>query len=376
MKVMVISRSWPSNERSGVSLAAATHVKMLAELGHEVSIIGANPEVLNESLPVEYQYWVSAKGSGALYSRAKVDQEGLKNAILKSAAQVVLIEAWQTALTDAAIETAFQLKIPVLMISHGIALQPHDNTLTQWFRSVCWIPYRYFTLTKLIKKLNAITALDEASDSPRFIDRELAKEAGIKVFPLKNSPVHWVEYPVSREDRKLQVLVVGYFTPVKNQLDAIQALSHLPEQVTLRFIGSRSGAYFESCKKLVGQLDLENRVSFLQDDECNIAQEIANSMVVYSPSLTEALPMVLIEAMACGTPFVATPVGSVPGLKGGMTASGDGQQVHTLREFLENNEIWKVYSEKGRAQYQAEFSKEHIREQLASAVNYCVKTTP
>jgi len=106
MRITVISRSWPSNERSGVSLAAASHVKILASQGHGISIIGASRTVLSENLPVQGRYHVSASGSGALYSPSRVDREKLAQVLRETRPDLVIVEAWQTALTDAAVEEA------------------------------------------------------------------------------------------------------------------------------------------------------------------------------------------------------------------------------------------------------------------------------
>ena len=374
MRITVISRSWPSNERSGVSLAAATHVKILVGLGHEVSIIGALPEVMSEDLPVTHKLWVKATGSGALYSKAKVDREGLRAAVLVTNPQLVLLEAWQTALTDASIEVAYELKIPCALISHGISLHRHSNSPSQWLRGLGWVAYRYLKLPRLIKKLGAITTLDDLSLSKRFFDRDLAKMIGLKVLPLKNLPVHWSVNFVPRAERKLQVISIGYFTAIKNQLGAIRAFNCLPANITLCLIGDRSGAYYESCRALVHELQLEKRIVFMQDHECNIAEEIANSIAIYAPSLTEALPITLLEAMACGTPFVATPVGAIPSFKGGISIAREHHQVNALIKLIEDECFWKKYSDAGRLQFQQEFSETCITKQVAQLVDYCAAT--
>lgn len=368
MRIALISRSWPPQERSGVSIAALSHARLLIEQGHEVSIIGANNSLQSIQLPLANRTYIPATGSGALYSPVRINHDQLKQAIADNQPDLVIVEAWQTALSDSAIEAAFRLGIPVLMISHGISLNPHKASIQQLVRALAWVPYRFFKLPRLIKQLSAITTLDESSHSPRFFDRDLAKKNNIPMISLKNFPAHQYQKVIPRADRKMQLLVVGYFSVVKNQLGAIHLLSKLPEQISCCFVGDRRGVYFEACQQRVSQLGLENRVSFLQDDECNLAEQIANSVLVFSPSMTEALPMTLIEAMACGTPFVATSVGAVSSFLGGILANTEQFQIEAINILIQYPDLWQQYSDAGSQQAQSEFTEANIAAQLANAV--------
>lgn len=369
MRITLISRSWPPFERSGVSLSAFSHARILLKQGHEVSIIGAMQGLDAISLSLTSRVQIPASGSGALYSPVQLDKNRLKQVLSENKPDLVIVEAWQTALTDSAIEIASELHIPILMISHGISLHPYENSLSQFLRSIAWLPYRIFKLPRLMKKLSAITTLDDQSTSNRFADRDLAKGMGVPLAVLKNFPAHEIKLNVPRVERKTQILVIGYFSSVKNQLAAIQLLSRLENHISCRFIGDRQGRYFEACQKLVSQLKLQNRISFLQDDECNIAQEIAESLLVFSPSITEALPMTLIEAMACGTPFVATSVGAVSSFKGGILANTADEQLKALQLLIDIPEIWETYSVAGEKQYQADFTEAAISIQLTNAID-------
>ena len=372
MRITVVSRSWPSHERSGVSLAAFSHARILLEQGHEVSIIGAMDDLKSLSLPLANRALVQAFGSGSLYSPTHIDDAQLKKAIVDNNPDLVIVEAWQTAITDGAIEVAHELDIPVLMISHGISLHPYRNSLAQFARSLAWLPYRYFKLPRLMKKLSAITTLDEHSTSSRFFDRDLAIKLGISVWPLKNFPAHQFKTDITRTERKMEIVVVGYFSAVKNQLAAIDLLSKLPKNISCCFIGDRHGDYFEFCQKKVAELGLEKRIFFKQDNECNLAEEIAKSILVFLPSITEALPMTLIEAMACGTPFVATSVGAIPSFSGGILADDEPSQMKAIHLLIDHPDLWQRYSDAGKCQYKSEFTEEHMARQLAQVVEMAI----
>ena len=70
IKLVLISRSWPPEENSGVSLAAREHLNILMDLGYNISIVSSNPSVISLDAPIR-KYYVKSEGSGALYSQIK-----------------------------------------------------------------------------------------------------------------------------------------------------------------------------------------------------------------------------------------------------------------------------------------------------------------
>ena len=376
MRITVISRSWPSNERSGVSLAVSEHVLMLLSDGHLVTIIGSHMSVVNESLNVYDKKYVKASGSGAIYSPAFVDLECLSNSILNSNPDLIVIESWQTSITDAAIDVAYEFKIPTLMISHGVSLHPYNKSAINILRSLAWFFYKKFQLPKRIARLSVITALDMSCESPRFYDRYLAHRFGIPVLPLVNSPINFSNTIKERSRRKKQILVVGYFSPVKNQLESLEIMSKLPLNLVFLFVGKRTGTYFKDCFLRAKALGIESRVSFLEDHECTLSEEIGNSLAVLCTSLTEVLPITLLEAMASGTPFVAPPVGAVPSLNAGIIVSGHDEKISAIIDLVNDELLWKKLSINGFFQYRNFFTREIVKKQLGVAIELAFNSKP
>ena len=101
---------------------------------------------------------------------------------------------------------------------------------------------------------------------------------GIKIFELKNSPVNWYENFQPRNLRKNQILVIGYFSPIKNQLAALKILVDLPQKYKINFIGDRKGQYFRLCKKTSVTMGLEDRVLFSQNREMTTIDRIMSKI--------------------------------------------------------------------------------------------------
>ena len=367
-KILVVSKTWPSDGKSGVSLASAQHVEMLIELGHQITILGSNALVLNEKLNVKDIRYIPASGSGSLYSPARVNISTIDDLLRNNFFDLIITEAWQTSLTDKFIDRGFFFKIPILMISHGVSLHPFNLSFLNIVRSLGWLYYSIFILPKLMKKLSAITTLDMHSNSSRFFDRKLALKNSIPVIEVVNSPIHIFHKYIQRKNRKNQVLIVGYFSPIKNQLFALKILRNLHPDINFKFIGNKSGDYFESCLSYVNKHSLQNRTIFLSDSECDLAEEIASSLMILSVSITEALSIVLVEAMANGTPFVATPVGAVESMGAGILCSNLNEFMQSISSLTINSDMWESYSKLGVIECSNKFTYTRVKASLQSAV--------
>ena len=375
MRILFASRSWPKTERTGVPLVAAQHVSILSDAGHKISIMGSNRAIYREDVPDVEKYYVPSQGAGSFYSPAIVDRLHLARVLSQAKPDLVICEAWQTALTDSAIDVAYAMRVPILMISHGVSLHSHSNRYIDRARASAWLYYRKYLLPIRMSKLSAITALDESAISERFYDRDLARKENIPLIPLRNAPVNWCFSNKDFFARKKQVLLVGYFSAIKNQLGAIDVFVGLPSSdIELRFIGPRTGSYYRKCVRKVAKLGILARVTFIQDDECDVAEEISNSLLVLNTSLTEALPVTLVEAMASGTPFVATPVGAIPAMGAGKTASSVQDLQELIKSLLHDPNYWQRESERGRRAYLTSYTKEDIRGSLLEAVLVAKRT--
>ncbi len=367
MKITVVSRSWPSAANSGLTLAVYEHVRILIEQGHDVSIIGSVKSVIFEDIPVSSKNYIESSGSGSLYSPVKINKEILSDLFLKNAPELVLIESWQTGLTDTAIDVASELGLPIIMISHGISVHKYNDSFFNTIRAFAWFYYRFFLLKKRILKLKLITTLSLQSTSKRFYDRDMALALGVPVLPLVNFPINWVA-GLDREFRSDQIVFSGYFSNVKNQLQAIKILSRLPSNLKMLFVGKREGNYYQKCLNKVKKLNLLERVEFKEDTECDIGLEIAKSFAVLSTSITEALPIFLLEAMAAGTPFVATSVGAVTDLKGGVLANNTDDQVEAIKKIYDDKAVWRSLSQQGKKDCQLHFTKSIVKASLIEAI--------
>jgi glycosyltransferase involved in cell wall biosynthesis len=108
--------------------------------------------------------------------------------------------------------------------------------------------------------------------------------------------------------------IVGQITPRKGQIELLRTFAAVQKEIPsqLLVVGApvfnQDELYLEELKQTVKNLGIENRVRFLgaRRDVAAIMQAL-DALVINSKS--EALVVVALEAMACGTPIIATDVG-------------------------------------------------------------------
>jgi len=109
------------------------------------------------------------------------------------------------------------------------------------------------------------------------------------------------------------ILYVGNLEPIKGTDLLIDALHKLPEDVHLYMIGD--GSLKESMKIRAKDLTMENRVHFLgRLPHTKIPFWMSACDLFCLPSRNEGCPNVILEALACGVPIVASHVGGIPQL--------------------------------------------------------------
>jgi len=104
-------------------------------------------------------------------------------------------------------------------------------------------------------------------------------------------------------------LLVAEFNPGKRHRDALRALAKLPHpRAALAFAGV--GPLLEATKQLASELGIAERVHFLgYRHDIPVLLRAASALLL--PSEREGLPRSIMEAMAMGTPVIATPIRGV-----------------------------------------------------------------
>lgn len=117
----------------------------------------------------------------------------------------------------------------------------------------------------------------------------------------------------ARDEERI-ILAVGNLYPVKGHrvlVDAAGLLQSMEGLPAWRVVVAGRGGEETSLRQQIGALGLERHVSLL-GLRSDIGDLLAAADVWVMPSLSEGLPMALLEAMFAGLPIVASSVGGIP----------------------------------------------------------------
>jgi glycosyltransferase involved in cell wall biosynthesis len=166
-----------------------------------------------------------------------------------------------------------------------------------------------------------------------------------------------------------KILYAGVLTSLKGVAHLINAFACIAQdfpQTELVIIGREDDkAYATQLKGQVRKLGLESQVQFMpQLEQPELAKYMSQASVFVLPSLSEGLGRVVLEAMATGTPAIASNVGGIPdivqeGINGFLVPPGDEQALaDRLCWMLEHPTEAKEMGSLGRAFAEEFFSTE------------------
>lgn len=138
------------------------------------------------------------------------------------------------------------------------------------------------------------------------------RESGIVYSGIATDEFNPADVDSAREERpwSWRLLYVGRIDPRKGIDCVVRALVELPEAARLEINGRGDDRYLAQLHELVRDLRLSDRVTFALSPRAELVTRYKESdVVVFPPVWEEPFGLVPLEAMACGTPVVATPSG-------------------------------------------------------------------
>lgn len=155
---------------------------------------------------------------------------------------------------------------------------------------------------------------------PVAISNEIKKEA-VQLYKLSDTEVEMVVNPVDYvsfskvEKKKHENTVyvnVARFDEVKNQIFLIKAFAKAyKKNPQIRLVLAGDGKLIEEAQQLSKLLRIDNAVRFLGNVD-NVPELFSVCDVFVLPSLTEGLPVSMLEAEAAGLPVIASRIGGIP----------------------------------------------------------------
>jgi glycosyltransferase involved in cell wall biosynthesis len=212
----------------------------------------------------------------------------LREALATDRIDVLIVQEYWTARFDV---LARRLEVPVVAVDQGVP----DKREIKWFKR---------------------RAFERCSGVVVQTMREAAKVSQLGGQPVRiPNAVDTETFSPGEDhiaDHKQKILCVARLHDVQKRLsDVVRALAQLPEDWHLELAGT--GPDQAMLQNLARELGVADRVHFLGfiGDAADLRRLYREASVVALPSAYEGLPMVLLEAMSCGTPVVGSNIAAI-----------------------------------------------------------------
>ncbi len=206
---------------------------------------------------------------------------------------------------------------------------------------------------------------------------ELFKDLDIRVFPLGVDCT--IFKPIVKNTDSQKLLYVGRIVELKRIHLAIETVKLLKDNgyinAHLKIIGPTSSEeYYKKLKTVIAEMQLENNVTFLGHKEHNELPKYFQEADIFTlPSDKETFGMVMIEAMACGTPVAGIdcpggPADVITHLENGILSNPENYSKDILYYF-QNKELSKQIGLQAREKVLKEYSIQATYNVLEQSIN-------
>jgi glycosyltransferase involved in cell wall biosynthesis len=204
----------------------------------------------------------------------------------------------------------------------------------------------------------------------RHMEKDLA-QLGIskdRITYLPNGVNTKLFCPLEKKEDNL-ILFVGRICFGKGLHILLESLRHLEDPVHLVLIGPADW-HLDSYQRILGRIREENqkgkhKVTYLGAlDREDIIQWYQKASIVVLPSFREGFPVVVLEALSCETPVIATPTGGVPEVvqdgKNGILVPINNplRLAEAMQYLLDNKDVRTKFGYEGRQLVTKHFSVE------------------
>ena len=375
MNILVTTPTYPPYN-SGLGNAVQQQVVSLRKHGCEVVVAtGGNARGSRtdpaSGAPVEE---FDVRGSDSLLQPLRGDVAGYLDFLRASDFDVILLNAWQTWSTDVVLKNLQSIRGRKFLYSNCVSTnlilkkQPVRSVL----RYLAWRPY-WMRMPGRMRKLDGLIFVAGQGCDSRFDDLRLAQKLGVLHVIIPNAFSELCrtsgEAPADTKARR-QLIAVGSYDWFKGHDFALRsyALSAAKNKVPLKIFGPRFTPYTDELRALAGRLGLDaSMVTFHQNTEkYRLLEEYRLSKLLISGSHTECQPLVLLDAMATGTPFVARSCGCIPSLPGGAGVGSEEEAARVITRILGNDTEWEKLSSEGRAAADSQYAPDVVGSALAA----------
>jgi glycosyltransferase involved in cell wall biosynthesis len=374
MEIAIITPSFLP-DYNGMTFASLQHAILLRELGHRVAVMSSCPPAARmavceflarrtiDHLPVDLS------GTGMLSRPLSGDVSAALGSLVRWRPKVVLVEGryfWGYHLMPAIKSRGMS----IALLSHGSAPDKFEWSV-RW--PAKWAAYRSYGLMherRLLQSIDSAGVLSAHEDGDRFRDARTLRSNGLDPVVVGNTSLEAVASVLVRtpgKPGKLRIALVGDMSDGKNQLAAVEVAKAGDAIDFIRFYFSKHTDYSRKVMKTADTRGVENFEYRVGLDRWAIMESMVDIDLILCLSKTEAQPLAVVDGLACGIPFLSTPVGCMSSMRGGMVSEVAGMDA-IIRRLADDRALLSRLSEEAKAFYEANHSEWAVKPALQKLV--------
>lgn len=353
--VLISTWTYPP-QQNGVSHVAQAHACGLANLGHDVTVVTCydpNRDCDDQNVKL-VQFNIGGNWTPrSIFNHFHGDIRGYQDYIADFTGDVIMFHCTTAWSTDLVLKIIPRIPAKTILISHGVSFN-----LGSFKRRMAWKLYTW-RLYRIYKTFDHIVFLSRRSDNNRFMDKLIMERKAFdrwSVIPNGTSPALFksntpdFRKTYNIDPSKKIILCVANYSTMKNQEMALDAfLRSRQKDAVMIFIGSEMNEYARNLETKAKSLkNKTGRILFLAGLEPEmIFAAYKTADLFLHPSKTEVQPLVVLDAMASGTPFISSNVGCVDELPGGIVARSEKDMSEKINILINDDLILEKIKKAG-----------------------------
>jgi len=377
-KILLTTPTYPPIN-SGLGNVVQQLAKFISEQGWEVVVAtgGSSRGQYRDSVSGALIEQFNIKGADSIAQPLQGDIDGYVDYLKESKFDIVLMNAWQIWSTDLVLAHHLEINGKKFLYSHCISSNSiiGKPTLHSIIRYLAWRPY-WWSMPEKIKLLDGIIFLEASGCDARFDDAKLAMRLGVKQVVVPNSISELALSILNTGSKNFLerngILSVGAYDWQKGHDFVLKAYanSSLKNRVPLDIYGQKYSAFSQDLKNLALHLALDPKFVHFHEGltQVELLERYSNARLFLYGSHTECQPLVILDAMATGTPFISRATGSIPSMSGGLVVYSEAEAAIAMNDLYENKGRWDGFSQAGQRQAREKHNPEKVKELLMTAL--------
>ena len=328
--------------------------KRLAGMGHEVHVATASHSCAAREETAESVFVHRFRVNGNAVNGLRGDIRGYREFVTTRKWDVVIMHCAQAWSTDALLPSLETLSCAKIFVGHGFstladpAYRPYFGSLARHLLEF----QRVFTLSPLLEERDfcRLHGIPEPVVVPNGVDMEEWGQAPLGMLTAWNiGSVPWILSLSNHSTVERHSVFFSVLNEIRRVVPTAKGTifgGHYPAaRWNLGRVGIKGGCWYECRTRVL----LQSAVSLRRNEpRGRVVSAVQEADVVLITSSREASPLVALECMAAGTPWVSMDVGCVRENSGGVVVSSAEEMVSVTLELLNDPQRREQLAREGR----------------------------